>query len=283
MKEQGRGPRVADHLRERLADIIRAEMRDPRVGMVSVNDVRVSRDLAYADIFVSSSRRRRCDGAEANWSRARTCGRIPAFGGRARQHDAHDAEAALSLRRTDRGRRPNRNVDSSSGGRRRRLAEAARGWRLMARRQRGRDVSGMIVVDKPGGMSSNDAVQRAKQLYQARKVGHTGSLDPLATGVLPLCFGEATKFSQFLLDSDKKYWARIKLGVRTDSGDADGTGARDAAGGRRRCRSGRDGARTSSAAKSSRCRRCSRRSSTRDSRCTSWRDAASKWSASRVA
>ena len=92
----------------------------------------------------------------------------------------------------------------------------------MTRRQRGRDVSGMIVVDKPSGASSNDAVQRAKQLYRAQKVGHTGSLDPLATGVLPLCFGEATKFSQFLLDSDKKYWARIKLGVRTDSGDADG-------------------------------------------------------------
>ncbi len=92
----------------------------------------------------------------------------------------------------------------------------------MMRRQRGRDVNGMIVVDKPSGASSNDAVQRAKQLYRAQKVGHTGSLDPLATGVLPLCFGEATKFSQFLLDSDKKYWARIKLGVRTDSGDADG-------------------------------------------------------------
>ncbi len=80
----------------------------------------------------------------------------------------------------------------------------------------------MIIVDKPSGASSNDAVQRAKQLYRAQKVGHTGSLDPLATGVLPLCFGEATKFSQFLLDSDKKYWVRIRLGVRTDSGDADG-------------------------------------------------------------
>ncbi len=92
----------------------------------------------------------------------------------------------------------------------------------MARRQRGREVSGMIIVDKPVGASSNDVVQRAKQLYRAQKVGHTGSLDPLATGVLPLCFGEATKFSQFLLDSDKKYRVRIKLGVRTDSGDADG-------------------------------------------------------------
>ena len=92
----------------------------------------------------------------------------------------------------------------------------------MPRRQRGRDVSGMLIVDKPEGASSNDAVQRAKRLFQAQKVGHTGSLDPLATGVLPLCFGEATKFSQFLLDSEKKYWVRVKLGVRTDSGDADG-------------------------------------------------------------
>jgi tRNA pseudouridine55 synthase len=87
---------------------------------------------------------------------------------------------------------------------------------------KGRPVDGVLVVDKPGGMSSNDAVQRAKRIFRARKVGHTGSLDPLATGVLPLCFGEATKFSQYLLESDKKYWARIKLGVRTDSGDVDG-------------------------------------------------------------
>ncbi len=90
------------------------------------------------------------------------------------------------------------------------------------RNKKGREVDGVLVVDKPGGMSSNDAVQRAKRLFGARKVGHTGSLDPLATGVLPLCFGEATKFSQYLLTSDKKYWTRVKLGVRTDSGDSDG-------------------------------------------------------------
>ena len=69
---------------------------------------------------------------------------------------------------------------------------------------------------------SIDAVQKAKRLFNARKVGHTGALDPLATGVLPLCFGEATKFSQYLLSSDKKYWVRIKLGIATDSGDSDG-------------------------------------------------------------
>lgn len=92
----------------------------------------------------------------------------------------------------------------------------------MARRRRGRPVNGMLIVDKPQGLSSNDVVQEAKRLFGAQKVGHTGSLDPLATGVLPLCFGEATKFSQFLLTSDKKYWVRIKLGVATETGDADG-------------------------------------------------------------
>jgi tRNA pseudouridine55 synthase len=96
------------------------------------------------------------------------------------------------------------------------------GVTTVARRRRGRDVSGILVMDKPPGFSSNDAVQKAKHLFHASKVGHTGALDPLATGVLPLCFGEATKFSQYLLTSDKKYLTRLKLGVSTDSGDADG-------------------------------------------------------------
>ena len=91
-----------------------------------------------------------------------------------------------------------------------------------AKRRRGRPVNGVLVIDKPQGMTSNEAVQKAKHLFGAQKVGHTGNLDPLATGVLPLCFGEATKFSQYLLASDKRYWSRIKLGVATDSGDADG-------------------------------------------------------------
>ena len=100
----------------------------------------------------------------------------------------------------------------------------------MAKRRRGRPINGVLIVDKPLGITSNDVVQRAKRLFDAQKVGHTGSLDPLATGVLPLCFGEATKFSQYLLDSDKKYWTRIKLGVTTATGDADGevTGGSDA-------------------------------------------------------
>ena len=90
------------------------------------------------------------------------------------------------------------------------------------RRARGRRVDGILLLDKKQGLSSNEALQEAKRLFGAAKAGHTGSLDPLATGVLPLCFGEATKFSQFLLNSDKGYLAEIRLGVRTDSGDADG-------------------------------------------------------------
>jgi len=92
----------------------------------------------------------------------------------------------------------------------------------VARRKKGRQVDGLLVLDKPTGMSSNAALQQAKRLFGAAKAGHTGSLDPLATGVLPLCFGEATKFSQFLLDADKGYESTFVLGVGTDTADADG-------------------------------------------------------------
>lgn len=90
------------------------------------------------------------------------------------------------------------------------------------RGQRRRDVNGILVLDKAAGLTSNAALQEAKWLFNAAKAGHTGSLDPIATGVLPLCFGEATKFSQFLLEADKKYDATVTLGVATASGDADG-------------------------------------------------------------
>lgn len=90
------------------------------------------------------------------------------------------------------------------------------------RRGRGRPVDGIIVVNKEKGASSNDVLQRVKRLYGAAKAGHTGSLDPLATGVLPICLGEATKFSQFLLDSDKSYRTEVKLGARTETGDMEG-------------------------------------------------------------
>ena len=90
------------------------------------------------------------------------------------------------------------------------------------RRNRGRNVNGILLLDKPLGISSNDALQKVKYLYKAAKAGHTGSLDPLATGLLPICFGEATKISAFLLDSDKRYTVRIRLGETTTTADAEG-------------------------------------------------------------
>jgi tRNA pseudouridine55 synthase len=92
----------------------------------------------------------------------------------------------------------------------------------LAKRKKGRSIDGIVILDKAIGISSNRALQEVKRIFDAQKAGHTGSLDPLATGVLPLCLGEATKVSQFLLDSDKKYRAKLKLGVRTDSGDCEG-------------------------------------------------------------
>jgi tRNA pseudouridine55 synthase len=85
-----------------------------------------------------------------------------------------------------------------------------------------RALDGVLLLDKPLGLSSNDALIRAKRLFTAKKAGHTGTLDPLATGLLPLCFGEATKFSQDLLEADKTYEATMRLGVRTTTGDAEG-------------------------------------------------------------
>jgi tRNA pseudouridine55 synthase len=83
-------------------------------------------------------------------------------------------------------------------------------------------IDGVLLLDKPLGLSSNDALVRAKRLFNAKKAGHTGTLDPLATGLLPLCFGEATKFSQDLLEADKTYESTLKLGERTTTGDAEG-------------------------------------------------------------
>ncbi|MEX0334010.1 tRNA pseudouridine(55) synthase TruB [Vibrio tubiashii] len=92
----------------------------------------------------------------------------------------------------------------------------------MARRRKGRPINGVVLLDKPTGISSNDALQKVKRIYFAEKAGHTGALDPLATGMLPICLGEATKFSQFLLESDKRYRVIAKLGERTDTSDSDG-------------------------------------------------------------
>ena len=90
------------------------------------------------------------------------------------------------------------------------------------RRAKGRPIDGVLVLHKDAGMTSNRALQQAKRMFFAQKAGHTGALDPLATGVLPLCFGESTKFSQFLLDSDKRYRTTYQLGAFSTTCDSDG-------------------------------------------------------------
>ena len=92
----------------------------------------------------------------------------------------------------------------------------------MARRKRGRRIDGILILDKPQGFSSNGALQQCRRAIDAQKAGHTGALDPLATGVLPICFGEATKFCQYLLDAEKAYLATICLGETRTTGDAEG-------------------------------------------------------------
>ena len=92
----------------------------------------------------------------------------------------------------------------------------------MRRRNKGRAVNGMLLLNKRTGVSSNHALQEVKRLFSAAKAGHTGSLDPLASGVLPICFGQATKFSQFLLNTTKHYAVDIRLGIVTSTGDAEG-------------------------------------------------------------
>ncbi len=90
------------------------------------------------------------------------------------------------------------------------------------KRSRARAIDGLVLLNKPSGWSSNQVLQKVRWLFDARKAGHTGSLDPAATGVLPICFGEATKFTQFLLDANKAYSATFRLGMETSTGDAEG-------------------------------------------------------------
>ena len=97
----------------------------------------------------------------------------------------------------------------------------------MSRRRKGRDISGIVLLDKPAGYSSNQAVQKVRWLFQARKAGHTGALDPFATGMLPICLGEASKTAGFMLDADKSYEATAVLGRATATGDTEGETVRD--------------------------------------------------------
>jgi tRNA pseudouridine55 synthase len=93
---------------------------------------------------------------------------------------------------------------------------------MSKRNPKGRDINGVVLLDKASGGSSNHALQQVKRLFDANKAGHTGSLDPLASGLLPICLGQATKVAQFLLDDDKRYFVRGKLGQVSNTGDSEG-------------------------------------------------------------
>jgi len=93
---------------------------------------------------------------------------------------------------------------------------------MSKRNSKGRDINGVVLLDKASGSSSNHALQQVKRLFDANKAGHTGSLDPLASGLLPICLGQSTKVAQFLLDSDKRYFVRGKLGQVSNTGDSEG-------------------------------------------------------------
>ncbi len=92
----------------------------------------------------------------------------------------------------------------------------------MGRRKHGADIHGIVLLDKPAGITSNRALQKVRGIFQARKAGHTGSLDPFATGMLPICLGEASKTAAFMLEAGKRYRATARLGVATSTGDLEG-------------------------------------------------------------
>jgi tRNA pseudouridine55 synthase len=141
-------------------------------------------------------------------------------------------------------------------------------------------VHGVLLLDKPLGLSSNNALQKCKWLLRAEKAGHTGTLDPLATGVLPLCFGAATKFSQLHLDADKTYETTVRLGVKTTTADAEGEviDTRPV-----RCTLGQlVQVLDSFPAWCARCRPCTAPSSATARPCTSTRATAKRWSARRA-
>ncbi|VEB02712.1 ribosome-binding factor A [Klebsiella pneumoniae] len=225
-KEFGRPQRVAQEMQKEIAIILQREIKDPRLGMMTtVSGVEMSRDLAYAKVYVTFLNDKDEAAVKAGIKalqeasgfirsllgkamRLRIVPELTFFYDNSLVEGMRMSNLVTSVVKHDDERRVN--PGRQQGG-------------LMSRpRRRGRDVHGVLLLDKPQGASSNDVLQKVKRIYNANRAGHTGALDPLATGMLPICLGEATKFSQYLLDSDKRYRVIAKLGQRTDTSDADG-------------------------------------------------------------
>src|SRR5262249_23500467 len=195
--------RVADQIQKELSGLLRTELKDPRVGMITLTGVEVSPDLAHAKVFFTI-----LGDAEAL---ARTEAGLKRAAGFLRSELGH----RLKLRITpeirfvhdasvERGARLSKLIDDAVAGKK---DEEGRTMRDV--------VDGVLLLDKPSGPSSNAVLQRGKRLLGAARAGHTGTLDPLASGLLVIAFGEATKFSGGLLEADKAYRARLRFGART--------------------------------------------------------------------
>lgn len=225
-KEFGRPQRVAQEMQKEIAIILQREIKDPRLGMMTtVSGVEMSRDLAYAKVYVTFLNDKDEAAVKAGIKalqeasgfirsllgkamRLRIVPELTFFYDNSLVEGMRMSNLVTSVVKHDDERRVNPDDSKEE---------------LMSRpRRRGRDVHGVLLLDKPQGASSNDVLQKVKRIYNANRAGHTGALDPLATGMLPICLGEATKFSQYLLDSDKRYRVIAKLGQRTDTSDADG-------------------------------------------------------------
>lgn len=225
-KEFGRPQRVAQEMQKEIAIILQREIKDPRLGMMTtVSGVEMSRDLAYAKVYVTFLNDKDEAAVKAGIKalqeasgfirsllgkamRLRIVPELTFFYDNSLVEGMRMSNLVTSVVKHDDERRVNPDDSKEE---------------LMSRpRRRGRDVHGVLLLDKPQGASSNDVLQKVKRIYNANRAGHTGALDPLATGMLPVCLGEATKFSQYLLDSDKRYRVIAKLGQRTDTSDADG-------------------------------------------------------------
>lgn len=225
-KEFGRPQRVAQEMQKEIAIILQREIKDPRLGMMTtVSGVEMSRDLAYAKVYVTFLNDKDEAAVKAGIKALQEAsGFIRSLLGKAMRLRIvpeltffYDNSLVEGMRMSNLVTSVVKHDDE------RRVEPGRQQGGLMSRpRRRGRDVHGVLLLDKPQGASSNDVLQKVKRIYNANRAGHTGALDPLATGMLPICLGEATKFSQYLLDSDKRYRVIAKLGQRTDTSDADG-------------------------------------------------------------
>src|SRR3989344_1984284 len=207
--------KVADQIQRDLTELIARELKDPRVGMVTLQGVEVTPDYAHAKVFFSLLTG---DPVETQAALNQAAGFLR--NGLFKRLHIHTVPTLNFVfdRTSERAADMNALIAKAVSSR----AKEEQSMHAPRTRVQRRPVHGVLLLNNPLGLSSNDALQKAKWLLRAEKAGHTGTLDPLATGVLPLCLGAATKFSQLQLDAPKTYEAVALLGTTTTTGDAEG-------------------------------------------------------------